>query len=61
MPYKQSKSDDVQYYSYTIGQLHVVSLSGESDRLASNTTEEMRWLKADLADAAAAREVITCV
>ena len=40
---------------YTVGQTHVVALSGEQGRLASMDTPEMAWLEADLAAAAAAR------
>jgi len=55
MPFHGSNSSDMQYYSYTVGQTHVVSLSGEGGRLRSMDSPEMRWLKRDLATAAAAR------
>merc|ERR1712241_74877 len=46
----------MQYYSYTVGQTHVVSLSGEHRRLSSMNSTEMRWLDMDLTAAAAARD-----
>jgi len=55
MPHWGSGSADVQYYSYTVGPLHVIALSGESGRLNSNTTAEAVWLAKDLEKAAAAR------
>jgi 3',5'-cyclic AMP phosphodiesterase CpdA len=56
MPFRQSKSTDVQYYSYTVGPVHVVALSGEAGRLGKLDALEIQWLEADLAEAAAARE-----
>jgi len=56
MPFRGSNSSDMQYYSYTVGQTHVVSLSGEGSRLSSMTSTEMHWLDMDLAAAASARD-----
>ena len=55
MPYEGSNSSDVQYYSYTVGQTHVIALSGEGGRLDSINSTEIQWLEADLARASAAR------
>lgn len=55
MPHWGSGSSDMQYYSYTIGQVHVVALSGEGGRLDSINSTEVQWLEADLAAASAAR------
>ena len=55
MPHYASKSNDVEYYSYTVGGLHVVSLSGEKNRLGGNKTAEMTWLMADLKEASEAK------
>jgi hypothetical protein len=40
---------------YTVGGLHVVSLSGEKGRLGGNETAEMAWLMADLEAASEAK------
>jgi hypothetical protein len=56
MPYRASGSTDMQYYSYTVGPVHVVALSGESSRLSSQDSEEMVWMMNDLEAAAAAKE-----
>lgn len=56
MPYRGAKSNDMQYYSYTVGQTHVVALSGERGRFGSVESEEMRWFEMDLAAAAVARD-----
>merc|ERR1719379_2328119 len=56
MPHWGSGSNDMQYYSYTVGQTHIVALSGESGRLHDNSSTEIRWLEADLAAASRARE-----
>jgi hypothetical protein len=56
MPHWASESSDAQYYSYTVGQLHVISLSGESGRLKNNTSAEVVWLEKDLVKAKAARD-----
>lgn len=56
MPFHGSQSPDMQYYSYTVGQTHIVALSGEKSRLSSTTSAEMRWLEKDLAAAAEARK-----
>ena len=45
----------MEYYSYTVGGLHVVSLSGEKGRLGGNETAEMAWLMADLEAASEAK------
>ena len=55
MPFAGSGSTDMQYYSYTVGPVHVIALSGEESRLKQLNTTEMDWLRADLAKAAAAR------
>lgn len=56
MPFGGSNSPDMQYYSYTVGQTHIIALSGEQHRLSSINSTEMQWLEKDLAAAAAARE-----
>ena len=38
MPHGGSNSSDMQYYSYTVGQTHVVALSGEQVRRSSSFT-----------------------
>lgn len=55
MPHWGSNSADVQYYSYDVGRVHVVALSGESGRLSSPDGPEVSWLRADLAKAKAAK------
>lgn len=56
MPSQAAGSTDVQYYSYTVGQTHVVALSGEGGRLSKVDSPEMFWLEQDLAAAAQIRE-----
>merc|ERR1711865_880292 len=56
MPYISSGSSDVQYYSYTVGRIHVVALSGEGGRLKDPNGTQMQWLPRALQKAAAARE-----
>ena len=53
MPWQASGSTDMQYYSYTVGPLHVIALSGESSRLNSQDSVEMVWLMNDLKAASA--------
>lgn len=55
MPHWSSRSSDMQYYSYNVGNVHVVSLSGEAGRFGSVNSTEVQWLEADLAAADAAR------
>ena len=56
MPHWGSASSDMQYYSYTVGRVMVIALSGESGRLSKLNSTETLWLKQQLLDAKSARE-----
>lgn len=52
MPHWGSGSSDMQYYSYTVGRFHVVSLSGEGGRFSNLNSTQLKWLESDLQQAA---------
>ena len=55
MPYIASGSSDVQYYSYTVGRIHVVALSGEGGRLSDLNGEHLQSAATSLCAAVASR------